>query len=397
VLKKDRSGIVNKTDLIKMLPLFYQTHLQQQLTRAQFIVLSLLLALIQHHKQVSLEALADAFPLCIKFESRRRKLQRFLKLPQLTISHIWFPLVTYWLETYCPVSTVLYVAIDRTQWGRVNLMMVSLIWDKRAIPLYWVFLPKIGASNLSEQKTALLPVFPLLKGYKTVVLADREFCSVELGNWLREQRVYFCLRLKQNEFVQLKGKIWLRLSAVGLLPGVSLYFQGVKVTKSKGIGGFNVACKWQRKYQGWAAKEGWFILTNLPDFRSAITAYTKRFCIEQMFRDYKSGGYNLEATLVSESRLNTLILLIAIAYTSAIIQGGFIKRMGGQKYVCRVKEPKRLERRHSSFYVGLSGQNWVESIEKYGSEVAELMRLSPNKREYYQRGQRAVNLIRAAS
>ena len=197
--------------------------------------------------------------------------------------------------------------------------------------------------------------------------------------------------------MQVEGGIWLHLSAVGLLPGVSLYFQGVKVTKSKGIGGFNVACKWQRKYQGWAAKEGWFILTNLPDFRSAITAYTKRFCIEQMFRDYKSGGYNLEATLVSESRLNTLILLIAIAYTSAIIQGSFIKRMGGQKYVCRVKEPKRLERRHSSFYVGLSGQTWVESIEKYGTEIAELMRLSPNKREYYQRGQRAVNLIRAAS
>lgn len=59
--------------------------------------------------------------------------------------------------------------------------MVSLIWDKRAIPLYWVFLPKLGVSNLSEQKTALLPVFPLLKGYKTVVLADREFCSVELA------------------------------------------------------------------------------------------------------------------------------------------------------------------------------------------------------------------------
>ena len=363
MLKKDRSGIVNKTDLIKMLPLFYQTHLQQQLTRAQFIVLSLLLALIQQHKQVSLEALADAFPLCIKFESRRRKLQRFLKLPQLSINHIWFPLVTYWLETYCPVSTVLYVAIDRTQWGRVNLMMVSLIWDKRAIPLYWVFLPKIGASNLSEQKTALLPVFPLLKGYKTVVLADREFCSVELGNWLREQRVYFCLRLKQNEFVQVEGGIWLHLSAVGLLPGVSLYFQGVKVTKSKGIGGFNVACKWQRKYQGWAAKEGWFILTNLDSLELAIKAYKRRFDIEEMFRDFKSGGYNLEETNVSGARLLALILVIAIAYSSTTMHDQKLKRMGVQKYIGRIKEVGRIERRHRSFYIGLYGQNWVNFME----------------------------------
>lgn len=67
--------------------------------------------------------------------------------------------------------------------------MVSLIWDKRAIPLYWVLLPKLGSSNLESQKTVIEPVFPLLKGYK-VVVDDREFCSVELGSWLREQGVY---------------------------------------------------------------------------------------------------------------------------------------------------------------------------------------------------------------
>jgi len=33
-------------------------------------------------------------------------------------------------------------------------------------------------------------------------------------------------------------------------------------------------------------------ITNL-EF-AAITAYKKRFCIEEMFRDCKSGGYNLE-------------------------------------------------------------------------------------------------------
>lgn len=66
-------------------------------------------------------------------------------------------------------------------------------------------------------------------------------------------------------------------------------------------------------------REGWFILTNLPDLGAAITAYKKRFCIEEMFRDCKSGGYNIESTQVSEKRLNTIIILIALAYTSAII------------------------------------------------------------------------------
>lgn len=275
--------------------------------------------------------------------------------------------------------------------------MVSLIWDKRAIPLYWVLLPKLGASGLAEQKTVIEPVFPLLKGYKIVVLGDREFCGVELGNWLREKGVCFCLRLKKDEFIQVEGKIWLQLKNLGLTPGVSFYFRGVKVTKTKGFTGFNVACKWRRKYQGWAPEEGWFILTNLPDLSSALAAYKKRFDIEEMFRDCKSGGYNLEATQVCELRLNTLILLIAIAYTSAIIQGGEIKQKGVQKYTCRVKEPGRSERRHSTFHVGLSGRIWVEYVEKYREEAANLMRLSRNKRLYYQRGQRAFELIYSAS
>lgn len=123
----------------------------------------------------------------------------------------------------------------------------------------------------------------------------------------------------------------------------------------------------------------------------------KDFALRRCARDCKSGGYNLEATQVCEKRLNTLILLIAIAYTSAIILGGEIKHKGVQKYTCRVKELSRVERRHSTFHVGLSGQTWVESVEKYRESVAELMRLSPNKRHYYQQGQRAVRLIKAPS
>lgn len=83
-----------------------------------------------------------------------------------------------------------------------------------------------------------------------------------------------------------------------------------------------------------------------------------------MFRDFKSGGYNLEDTNVSNKRLISLILLIAMAsagfayaYTSATIHGQIIKQKGVQTYVGRVKEYGRTERRHSSFYIGLYGQN----------------------------------------
>jgi hypothetical protein len=69
--------------------------------------------------------------------------------------------------------------------------MVSAVWEKRAIPIYLELLPKLGNSNLAEQQAAIGQVLPLLKTYKTVVLGDREFCSVKLANWLREQQAFF--------------------------------------------------------------------------------------------------------------------------------------------------------------------------------------------------------------
>jgi hypothetical protein len=280
--------------------------------------------------------LATALPIPILFESRRKKIQRFLSLPNLSIEKVWFPIVTSCLSTYFEREKIIYVVMDRTNWSRINLFLVIVVWDKRAFPVYFELLPKLGSSNLNEQTTILSKVLPVFKNYKICVLGDREFCSVKLANWLREKNVYFCLRLKKNHFVELEKDIWLELKQLGLLPGVSGFLKGVKVTKTQGFFSFNVACKWKRKILGVAPEQGWFILTNLDTLELAIAAYKRRFDLEEMFRDFKKGGYNLEDTNVSGERLITLILLIAIAYTSATIQGRQIKRKGVQKYVGRV-------------------------------------------------------------
>lgn len=376
-----------------MLSLSYQTHLQSQLNRSEYLLLTMLLNLLQSIKQVKLETLATALPLPITFESRRKKIQRFLSLPQLTLENIWFPILQSWLKADFPPQQVLYLAIDRTKWGGINLLMVSLIWEKRALPIYWQLLQKQGSSNFAKQTKAFSQILSLFKDYKVVVLGDREFCSVKLGNWLLEQKVYFCLRLKQNEFVLLEDEIWLQLSSLGLSPGMSLYLNGVRVTKQKGFAKFNVACKWKRKYSGWAPDQGWFILTNLLDLESAILAYKKRFGIEEMFRDFNRGGYNLEGTNVTEQRLVVIILLISIAYMTATRQGVRMKRMGIQKYIGRVQAPGRIERRHSSFYIGLYGQTWVNFREQCADTVSELIGLARNKWKYYQKGRRAMELI----
>jgi len=107
VLKKIGSIIVTRLPIQKiMIPIFYQTHLKKQLTKAQFLVMITLVSVMQSEKQVRLERLSRVFPYPITTESLRRKLQRFLDLPNLTISLIWFRLITYWLILIAPLVLV---------------------------------------------------------------------------------------------------------------------------------------------------------------------------------------------------------------------------------------------------------------------------------------------------
>ena len=373
---------------------FYQTHLESQLSARDYIFLQILINVLQAVKKVSIEALANALPIPITFESRRKKLQRFLSLPNFTIKDIWTVIVKEWLSETFMKKEVVKVAIDRTNWGLINILMVVVIWKKRGIPIYFELLGKLGSSNLEEQTAILSKAIEVLKDYKICVLGDREFCSVKLANWLSERKISFCLRLKRTNFVEKEAGIWTELSELGLHEGTSIFLEGVKVTKTKNIKGFNLACKWKRKVSGFSQKEGWFILTDLT-LKLAIDRYRQRFDIEEMFRDFKTGGYNLESTKVSGERLISLLLLISLAYLSATIQGQLINQKGIQKYVGRVKESGRTERRHSCFYIGLYGHTWVNFVSNCGALVEELLKLAPNKLTYYQRGKRAMQLVTA--
>jgi len=112
--------------------------------------------------------------------------------------------------------------------------------------------------------------------------------------------------------------------------------------------------------RGKVADEGWYLLTNIGSLKESIDTFKCRSGIEAMFKDCNTGGYNLEKSHANDRRLNSLILLIAIAYTCAILNGQKIKTMGIQKYVGRLTEPGLSTRRHSSFWIGLYGQCWAQ-------------------------------------
>jgi len=252
--------------------------------------------------------------------------------------------------------------------------------------------------------------------------------------------VSFCLRLKKNYCIETENLIWQGLGQLGVVPGTSLYFQQqyfgqfliahrrirvsrlqgkfpsngksrvsdgelktvrtieqVRVRKTQPVAGFDIACKWKRHYGGLKVKDAWFILTDLDSLPFALSAYKKRMKIKEMFRDCKKGGYNLEGSGLRGERLIKMILLMAIAYSCAIFQGTEIKNKQVQKYVYRCSQARKKYRKRSTFGVGFEGEQWVDYLDRHSLEIQDLMKLTRNKRRFYQQGIRAAPLIRSIS
>ena len=67
----------------------------------------------------------------------------------MDVDRLWLGLFAIFLSHQSvQTNSTVYIAIDRTTWGDVNLLIVSFIWRKRAIPLYWQRLEQLGNSSL---------------------------------------------------------------------------------------------------------------------------------------------------------------------------------------------------------------------------------------------------------
>jgi Transposase DDE domain len=398
-----------------MLPPSYQKIFRKHLSEQQYLTLEILLLLIQAHRQVKLSTLASLFPQAITYESRKRNLQRFLVIGSLCVKLLWFPLIKYWIRQqrtgyrlnreqrryFHKQKHQKYgywmIALDRTQWKERNIFMVTLVWGTHALPLYWEMLNHVGNSNLKTQKRLLNMALSLLKNCRVVVLADREFHSPKLAQWLDHKGVYFALRQKKDLHFQESPELEYQvLKDQGFQPGMSKFYTGVKCGKSAELGFFNIAVYWRRKYRKKGPKDPWYILTNLPTLQHTLSLYRCRWGIEQFFKDCKTGGYNLEDTKVNETRFLALVLLVVIAYSLATIHGQRMKKLGIEIYAGRIQQHNEQTPRQSDFSFSLYGQLWIYGMELWSDLALKLMALKPHKRLYFQRGFQALSLIQQA-
>lgn len=204
------------------------------------------------------------------------------------------------------------------------------------------------------------------------------------------------LRQKKSTKIQLAGLGFAPLKDLSLVPGNRRFLDQIQVTQLHQVSQIAIGIYWRRTYRGMGYQEPWYLLTNLPSLSEAVQAYKKRVGIEAMFKDCKTGGYNLEGSQAQIERLTRLVLLIAIAYTHSTFKGQTIRLRGQSEYLGRNRKVKQTLTRNSYFWLGLYGSSWLLFASLVKEWIDRLIRLNLNKLPFYQRGQRAMFIIQKA-
>jgi hypothetical protein len=122
-----------------MLPTFYQTHLQKQLTRTQLILLTIWLDLIQSEKQVRLERESASISLPNYSRQSPSKANKISRFTSINDRANLVPLITYWLTTYCSVGQTLSIALAPTSMGVYQSFYARPNLEEKSYPIILVF------------------------------------------------------------------------------------------------------------------------------------------------------------------------------------------------------------------------------------------------------------------
>jgi len=212
--------------------------------------------------------------------------------------------------------------------------MVSVYFEGRAIPLFWIVWDRGGSSSYAQWTSVLSPVMTELQKQEwcaeipIIVVADREFASPRLAQWLKQTyHIDSVLRLKRKTYLCDQDQSIQLVKLLEHFPqGTTRHYRQVTVTKTNEFV-VNVTIQWGVEYA-----EPLMVIATSDGAEQAIQNYEKRFGIEPMFKDQKSNGFDIEGTKVTDpKRIETLLIAMALAHILCTSEGARKEQTGEAK------------------------------------------------------------------
>lgn len=306
-----------------------------------------LLVGIHQSRSVRLSRIAGKIPGTAKLTSLTRRLSRFLDNAALNVRDWYAPIARQWIESQAACGQQIRLIVDGTKVGfTYQLLMVSLAYRHRAIPVAWTWVRHIKGHSTSHLQLSLLSyVHSLLpRGIAVLLVGDCEFGSIEVLKQLDKWRWDYVLRQKSSTHTCLAHETeWQDFGKRIDKPGQSRWLGKGYLTESQ-IYPVNLLIYWQI-----GEDEPWCLAANLPDRRMVLQAYRRRMWTEEMFGDMKRHGFDLESTMLRHARrLSRLTLAVVFLYVWCIAVGTRTIRSGLRHLV------DRTDRRDLSvFQIGL--------------------------------------------
>jgi hypothetical protein len=266
-------------------------------------------------KTVNLTEIATTFPGRAEIESNYRRLQRFFQQIEFDSS-----LIAQLVVSFLPYTTFT-LALDRTNWMLgsipINFLVLSVVHQGIAFPIFWTFLPKKGNSNTKERIELLNRFITVFGVHKIdVLLADREFIGQQWFEYLIKNHIRFHIRIKRDMNISRTN---------GCLSPASNFFRNLPLSTYCPLHKARLICGHSLWVTGMRMSDGeYVIVVSRHQSDGVLEEYKRRWKIEVLFESLKSRGFNFEAThLKDEQRLDTLFAVLAIAFCWAYHVGAW--------------------------------------------------------------------------
>jgi len=265
---------------------------------------------ILSNSSVQLPEMSSGVHKQVKTESKIKQFKRFLMSKFTNYESCYLPFIGPLLEKMSRRGELVF-AIDGSTCGKgCMVLMISLVYKKRAIPIIWLS-KKAKKGHLPEEMhcqliEGLMKIVPT--GCRKVLLGDGEFDGIGLQKLLDENGWEYVLRTRKDLLATEDGDIF-RLRTVGTGQQEHFFLPDLKITQQR-YGPVNLLIWHSKKH-----KEALYLLSNI-DFAQQISGhYKKRFTIETLFSDQKTKGFQLHRSRIDDpKRLANLLIAACLAY-----------------------------------------------------------------------------------